>query len=144
MTRFNSIQVAANFDQSLSDSDNIEGFTPNIGSPKTIHIHGIGDLYCYLDAFPEYSEGQSRLDFSTAQSFAGFQMVAYNQARMHRDTLAWLKTNYRGAVSVNLTLDGTTYSDWNAYLRFETSDKVEGMHWFIDVKWIFQLIEEIA
>jgi len=144
MPRWNAVQVATGFSQSLSDSDNIEDITPNVGSPEVVHLAGIGDVYCYVDGFSDYSEGQGRPDFSTAESFVGFEKVTYNQPRMHRDTLAYLKANYRGQVSANLTLDGTTYSDWNAYLSFETGGRVEGMHWFTDVKWIFRLVEEIA
>lgn len=139
----NTVLLAATFDQTLTSSNNIESITPTGGSPKTVHIPGIGDVYCYVLNAPLYSEGQERFDLNAGSGFAGFKQVTYTQQVMHRDTLAYMKTTYRGQVSVNVTLDGSTYSDWNAYLRFQ-HDVDDGREWFRNVRYIFTLIEEIA
>ena len=139
----NTVLLAASFDQTLTDSDNIESFTPSGGTPKTVNIPGIGSVYCYVNTAPQYSEGQERFTPTSGSVFVGFKQVTYSQSVMHRDTLTWLKANYRGQVSVNVTLDGTTYSDWNAYLRFN-HDVDDGREWFRNVQWVFTLVEEIV
>lgn len=139
----NSVWLKSGFDQSLSSSDNIESLTPNIGSPKTIPVPGVGSVYCYVLNTPQYSEGDERSHPNVGSNFAGFQQVVYVQEIMHRDTLAWLKSNYRGQVSVNLTRDSSVYADWNAWLRFQ-HDVDEGREWFRNVRWEFTLLEEIS
>lgn len=141
MTRFNSVQVASGFDQTLTDSDNIEDFTPSTGSPKPEYLAGVGAVYCWVDGHPkEYSRGQKRNGFPSL-SFAGWKRVVYNQPRMHVDTLTWLEANYEGLVTVNLRTSGTTYSQWNAHLSFEIVEKIAYNRCSVD--WIFLLEEAI-
>lgn len=139
MVRYNDVRLKAGFDQTLSDSDNIESFTPNTGSPQQFKLGRAGMVYFGVTQ-REYSEGQQRLSPTTAESFAGFQTVTYVQPGCHPDAYNWLKTNYRGQVTAYLPADGTAYSTWNAYLRFEKSLKEDG--WY-EVRWRFTLVEAI-
>jgi hypothetical protein len=139
MSFLNQVRVASGFDQSLTDSDNIESINPS-GNPLTIHIPSIGDVYCVVNSTPLYSEGQARLSPDAGQSFAGNQQVTYTQPRMHKDTLSYLRANLRGQVTCNVSLDSTTYSEWNARLTFQSDPLQNG--WFT-VRWIFTLIEAL-
>lgn len=139
MARFNNVRMKAGFDQTLSDSDNIEGFTPTGGSPQKFKLGQAGMVYFGLTQ-REYSEGQSRFDPTGAQSFAGFQVVTYTQPACHPDAYAWLVDTYQGAVTVYLPTDGTTSARFNAYLRFEKSLREDG--WY-SVRWRFTLIESL-
>lgn len=137
----NSVWLAATYNQTLTSADNIESFTPNIGTPRKVRVVGVGSVYCYVSSLSTFSEGQERYDPSGAVSYAGFKTVTYVQERMHRDTLAWLIANYRGQVSVNLTQDSTVYADWNALLKFNKT--LIPATEFYSVEWVFTLIEEI-
>jgi hypothetical protein len=139
MARFNNVRMKANFDQSLSDSDNIEGFTPNVGSPQKFKLGQAGMLYFGVTQ-REHSDGQSRFDPNGAQSFAGFQVVTYTQPACHPDAYAWLVSNYQGQVTVYLPTEGTTAARYNAFLRFEKSRREDG--WY-EVRYIYTLIEAL-
>lgn len=140
MTRFNQVRVKANFDQDpLSDSDNIEGFTPTGGSPQKFKLGQAGMVYFGVTP-REYSQGQARFDPTGAQAFAGFQTVTYTQPGCHPDAYAWLVSTYQGQVTCSLPTDGTTYAEYNAFLRFEKSNREDG--WY-EVRWIFTLIEAL-
>lgn len=139
MTRFNNVRVKATFDQALTDSDNIEAFTPNTGSPQKVKAAQAGMVYFYVGE-REYSEGNARLDINGGESFDGFQTVTYKQAACHPDSYAWLIANYRGQVTASFPLDGTTYDDFNCLLRFtkRPSQVVDG--WY-EVLWQFTILE---
>lgn len=141
MTRLNNVQVAAGFDQTLSDSDNIEGFTPTGGSPQQWKAGRAGMVYFAIFE-RDYSEGQPRIDFAAGESFDGFQKVTYRQPGCHPDAYAWLVSNYRGLVTAHLPLAGTTYADYNCKLTFQRrpSQAIEG--WY-EVSWVFTIIEAI-
>lgn len=139
MTRFNNVRVKATFDQSLSDADNIESFTPTGGSPQKFKLAQAGMVYFGV-AQRDYSPGQSRFDPTGAQSFAGFQTVAYTQPTCHPDAYAWLVSNYQGQVTAYLPTDGTTSAVYNAMLRFERASRDDG--WYA-VTWVFTLIEAV-
>lgn len=142
MTNFNQVQVAADFDQTLDSGDNIEAFTPNVGSPKPFKASRAGMVYFAVTS-RDYSEGQSRFDPLNAQTFAGLQIVAYIQPACHPDAYAWLVTNYRGQVTCSVPLYGTTYTTWNAYLRFEKGASSARPGWY-EVRWIFTLVEQLV
>lgn len=142
MPNFNQVRVAADFDQTLDANDNIEAFTPNTGSPKPFKASRAGMVYFAVTS-REFSEGEARLDMSGAESFAGFRQVAYIQPACHPDAYDWLVSNYRGQVTCSVPLRGTTYSTWNARLRFETSPSDTRPGW-LQVRWIFTLIEEVV
>src|SRR5688572_4959145 len=99
MTRYNDIRLKANFDQALSDSDNLEGFTPTGGSPQRFKLGRAGMVYFGISQ-REYSEGQSRFDINGAEDFSGHKVVTYTQAGCHPDAYAWLVSTYRGQVTV--------------------------------------------
>lgn len=139
MARYNDVRVKAGFDQTLTDSDNIEGFTPSGGNPQRFKLGRAGMVYFGVTR-REYREGQSRFSPTSAESFAGFQQVVYVQPGCHPDAYAWLYDTYRGQVTCYVPLDGTTYSRWNAYLRFERSLRDDG--WY-EVRYIFTLIEAL-
>lgn len=142
MPNFNQVLVAANFDQALDSGDNIEAFTPNTGDPKPFKASRAGMVYFAVTG-REYSEGEPRFHPNGAQSFAGFQQVIYTQPACHPDSYAWLVANYRGQVTCEVSLDGTSYSTWNAFLRFEKAPSSARIGWW-EVRWIFQLIEEVV
>lgn len=139
MTRFNNIRMKATFDQTLSDSDNIEGFTPTGGSPQKFKLGQAGMVYFGLTQ-REYSEGQPRFDPTGTQSFAGFETVTYTQPACHPDAYAWMVSTYQGQVTVYLPKDGTTYATYNAMLRLEKSNREDG--WY-QVRYVFTLLEAI-
>lgn len=141
MSNFNQVLVAADFDQTLDANDNIENFTPNVGSPQRFKASRAGMVY-FAVTEREYSEGQSRFDPLSAESFSGLQVVTYIQPACHPDAYDWLVENYRGQVTCSVPLRGTTYSTWNAYLRFESSSSDSRPGWYT-VRWIFTLIEEL-
>lgn len=141
MPNFNQVKVAAGFDQTLDDSDNIESFTPNIGNPKRFKASRAGMVYFAVTG-REFSEGEARFDPLGAEDFAGHKVVTYVQPACHPDAYAWLVANYRGQVTCSVPLDGTTYTTWNAYLRFEKSASGVRRGWY-EVNWIFTLIEEL-
>lgn len=141
MPNFNEVLVAADFDQTLDANDNIESFTPNVGEPKPFKASRAGMVYFAVTS-REYSEGEARFDPLNAQSFAGFQVVTYVQPACHPDAYDWLVTNYRGQVTCSVPLRGTTYSTWNAWLRFETNRSDTRPGW-LQVRWIFTLQEQI-
>lgn len=140
MTRVNGVQVAATYDQTLTDADNIEDFTPSSGS--TFRYPGIGDLYFVLDGIPQYTRGQLRIDPSGGSSFAGLAQVRYRQQACHADSLSWLITNYEGQVTATLRTISTTYADYNCELRFEFSALDNIPDWY-EVTWIFTLVEAL-
>lgn len=142
MPNFNQVQVAADFDQTLDSGDNIEGFTPNTGSPKPFKASRAGMVY-FAVTERVYSEGQARFDPVSAESRAGFQVVTYIQPACHPDAYDWLVDNYRGQVTCSVPLRGTTYSTWNAYLRFEDSPSDVRPGW-LQVRYIFTLLEEVV
>ena|SRR5688572_24024320 len=141
MPTFNEVLVAADFDQTLDANDNIETFTPNVGSPQRFKASRGGMVY-FAVTDREYSEGEARFDPLSAQDFAGHKVVAYVQPACHPDAYAWLVVNYRGQVTCSVPLDGTTYTTWNAFLHFEKSASAVRAGWY-EVRWIFTLIEEI-
>lgn len=117
MPRLNSVQMQSGWDQSLSDSDNIEAFTPSGGSPQTIHVSKAGDVYIFVDGDPEdYSRGQERISGNAGFSYVGKQQVQYKIPRIHVDSLAWLIDNYQGQVTVQMRTDRTTYASYNCWL----------------------------
>lgn len=139
MTRVNNVRLKAGFDQTLSDSDNIEGFTPTGGDPQKFKFAQAGMVYFGLTQ-REYSQGQARFDPTGAQSFAGFQTVTYTQPGCHPDAYAWLVSNYQGQCTVYLPTDGTTSARYNAMLRLEKSNREDG--WY-EVRYVFTLIEAL-
>lgn len=139
MTRFNNVRMKTGFDQTLSDSDNIEGFTPTGGNPQKLKFGQAGMVYFGLTQ-REYSPGQSRFDPTGAQSFAGFPTVTYTQPGCHPDAYAWLVATYQGQVTVYLPTDGTTYARYNAILRLEKTPREDG--WY-SVRYVFTLIEAL-
>lgn len=141
MTRLNTVEVKATFDQTLGDSFNIEGFTPLTGSPETLHIPGIGDIYIWVDGEPVYSEGQQRIDPNAGVSFVGYEQVRYTTSQMHIDSFDWLIDNYRGQVTAFIRRRGTTYARFNCELRFE--QQASQRKNFPQVTWIFTLIEAL-
>lgn len=142
MTFFNNVKIKAGFDQTLTDAENIESFTPNTGSPQQFKA-GRGGMVYFAVAERDYSEGQERLDPDGGSSFAGFKQVRYIQHGCHPDAYDWLVTNYRGQVTCSVPLYGTTYTTWNALLRFtkEPSDERDG--WY-KVTYIFTLVEAVV
>jgi hypothetical protein len=142
MPTFNQVLVAADFDQTLDANDNIEAFTPNTGSPKPFKASRAGMVYFAVTG-REHSEGEARFHPNYAQSFAGSKQVVYIQPACHPDSYVWLVANYRGQVTCEVSLDGTSYSTWNAFLRFEKASSSARIGWW-EVRWIFQLIEEIV
>lgn len=142
MPNFNQVAVAADFDQVLDANDNIEAFTPNTGSPKRFKAARAGMVY-FAVTNREYTEGEPRFDPLGAQSFAGRRQVTYIQPACHPDSYEWLVTNYRGQVTCSVCLDGTTYSTWNAFLRFEKSLSSTHIGWY-EVRYIFSLLEQIV
>ena len=141
MPRLNTVQLKATFDQSLSDSDNIEGFTATGGDPQTLNIPGIGDVFIYVDGEPLYSEGQERIDPNAGVSYVGFEQVRYNTPQMHIDSLEWLIDNYRGQVTANIRKRGTPYARFNCQLRFENQESQRKN--YPQVTWIFTIIEAL-
>lgn len=139
MTRYNDVRIRAGWDETLSDADNIESFTPTGGSPQRFKLGAAGMVYFGVTQ-REYSQGQSRFDPTGAQSFAGFQTVTYTQPGCHPDAYAWLVDNYQGQVTVYLPTDGTTSATYNAILRLEKSPRDDG--WY-SVRWVFTLLEQI-
>lgn len=142
MPNFNEVLVAADWDQTLDANDNIESFTPNTGNPQKFKASRAGMVY-FAVASREFSEGQSRFDPFGAESFAGNRQVIYIQPACHPDSYEWLIANYRGQVTCQVCLDGTTYSQWNARLRFEKSPSQSRIGW-LEVRYIFSLVEEIS
>lgn len=142
MPTFNEVQVAADFDQTLDANDNIETFSPNTGNPQRFKASRGGMVY-FAVTEREYTEGQSRFDPLSAESYAGLQVVTYIQPACHPDAYDWLVTNYRGQVTCSVPLRGTTYTTWNAYLRFESSPSAARPGWR-EVRWIFTLVESIS
>jgi hypothetical protein len=140
MAQWNSVRLKANFGQTLTDSDNIEGFTPTNG--KTVQLPGVGAVYCYVDTTPDYEQGDPRGALSQGISYSGSKRVVYIQPRMHRNSLAWLRSNYQGQVTVYLTLDGTSYARYNAILEFTRNPRINANagDWFDNVEWKFFLI----
>jgi hypothetical protein len=140
MARWNSVRLKANFGQTLTDSDNIEGFTPTNG--KTVRLPGVGAVYCYVDTTPDYSQGKARVDMAGGVSYSGLESCTYTQPRMHRNSLTWLRSNYQGQVTVYLTKDGTSYARYNAYLEFSQNPRINANagDWFDNVEWKFFLI----
>lgn len=136
---FNNVKVKAGWDETLTSTENIETFTPNVGSPQRWKL-GQGGMVYFGVVEREYSEGQPRNDISTAESFSGFETVIYVQPGCHPDAFAWLIANYRGQVTCSIPRFGTTYETFNAYLRFEARRKDDG--WY-SVRWIFTLHEVI-
>lgn len=139
---FNSVLLAADFDQTLTANDNIESFTPNTGSPKPFKTSRAGMVYFAVTG-REFSEGGERIDPTVAVDYAGFRQVRYTQPAMHPDAYEWLLANYRGQVTVNLPLDGTTQSTWNALLRFIKTPSSTKRGWY-QVVWVFTLLEQVA
>lgn len=139
---FNSILLAADFDQILTGADNIELFTPNTGSPQPFKTSRAGMVY-FVVTGREFSEGLERLDPTAAVDYAGFRQARYTQPAMHPDAYAWLVASYRGQVTVNLPLDGTTQSTWNALLRFVKTPSSTKRGWY-QVVWVFTLLELVA
>jgi hypothetical protein len=141
MVFYNEVRVAAGLDQTLSDSDNIEAFTPNTGNPQRFKA-GRGGMVYFAVSQRVYSEGQARFDLNGAQSFSGKRTVNYTQPGCHPDAYEWLVANYRGLVTCNVPQDGTTYDEWNAWLHFEKSPSNDRPGWY-SVRWVFTLIEAI-
>ena len=142
MARHNEVRVAATYDQTLSDSDNIEGFTPSGGSPATFNIPGVGSVYFAVGMIPQYSRGEFRLDPNGGSSFAGLEQVRYLQKMCHADSLVWLIANYEGQVTAQVRTIGTTYAEYNCELRFEYVAIENRPNWF-EVTWIFALVEAL-
>ena len=142
MPDFNQVLIAADWDQTLDASDNIESFTPNTGNPQRFKASRAGMVYFAVQG-REFSEGEPRFDALGGQDFAGHQVVTYTQPACHPDSYAWLVANYRGQVTCSVPLDGTTYSTWNAYLRFEKSASASRIGWY-EVRYIFTLIEQVV
>lgn len=114
MTRLNTLQMASGWDQSLSDSDNIEGFTPTGGSPTRIHVSIAGDVYIFVNGDPEdYSRGQEVFDAAGGFGHRGKKRVDFKLPRIQVDSLAWLYDNYVGQVTARLRTDRTTYATYN-------------------------------
>lgn len=142
MARLNAVRVVATYDQSLSDSNNIEGFTPSGGSPLADNVPGIGSLYFYVGTNPEYSRGQPRHDANGGLSFAGYPQVRYTQEMCHADSLTWLIANYEGQVTASLRTIGTTYASYNCELTFEYTLRENRPDWY-RVIWVFTLVEAL-
>lgn len=141
MPNFNELLVAAGFDETLTSADNIEALTPNTGEPKPFKASRAGMVYFAVTG-REYSEGQARFNPLSAQTFVGLQVVTYVQPACHPDAYDWLVENLRGQVTCNIPLRGTTYTTWNALLRFESGPSDSRPGW-LEVRWIFTLIEEV-
>lgn len=122
MTRLNAVQIQSGYDQSLSDSDNIEGFTPSGGSPQTIKVSKAGNVYIFVDGDPDYSRGQPRINANAGFSYVGYKQVRYRVPRIHVDSLAWLIDNYQGQVTARLRTDRTTYANYNCELSIPDSE----------------------
>lgn len=138
--RFNTVRVKANWDQTLTDSDNIEGFTPNTGSPLQVDSP-VGNVYIFVDGLPEFNRGAPIYDASAGTTYIGMQTVTYTTPQMHMDTYAWLETNYEGQVTAYLRTNSTTYARYNCQLRFQYSPS--DRRTFFTVKWIFTIIEAL-
>jgi len=141
MPNLNTILVAADFDQSLTSNDNIESFTPNTGNPKPFKAARAGMVY-FAVSERVYSEGQERIASDGSVSYAGFPQVVYTQPACHPDSYTWLITNYRGQVTCQVCTDGTTYSQYNASLRFKKEASPVKIGWY-QVRWIFTLVEAL-
>jgi hypothetical protein len=139
---FNTVLLAATFDQTLTGSNNIESLTPNTGNPKPFKASRAGMVY-FAVSERVFSEGQERLSPNGSVSYAGFPVVTYTQLAMHPDSYEWLIATYRGQVTVSLALDGTTYSTWNARLRFVKTPSSTKRGWYA-VQWVFTLIEVVS
>lgn len=140
MPRFNDVQVASGYDQTLSDSDNIEDYTPASG--EQFRLPGIGLVYCAVGSDPDYSPGQLRIAADGTSSYVGFPQSRYMQDMCHVDTLSDLRTNLEGAVTANIRTQGTTYAEYNCQLRFEWQKRQDRYEWYT-VTWIFTIIEAI-
>lgn len=142
MARLNSVRVKASYDQTLTDNDNIESFTPNTGNPKQIWVNrGVGAVYVFVEGEPEYNEGEPVIDPYAGQDHMGFKTVKLVSPQMHVDTYAWLVANYRGQVTAYLRTDGTTYARYNCQLSF--SQQSSGRANYPQVTWEFTIIEEL-
>ena len=141
MTRLNTVEIRATYDQTLGDAYNIEGFTATGGSPQTLHIPGVGDVYTYVDGEPLYSEGQERIDPNAGTSYVGYEQGRYNTPQMHIDSLQWLIDTYRGQVTAYLRKRGTSYARFNCQLRFESQESQRKN--YPQVTWVFTLIEAL-
>jgi hypothetical protein len=108
MAFYNQIRIKAGFGETLSDSDNIEAFTPTGGSPQKFKA-GNGGMVYLAASERVFSEGEPRYHPDGSVSFAGFQTVTYTQPGMHPDSYAWLIANYRGDVTCYVAKDGTTW-----------------------------------
>ena len=60
MARHNDVRLKASYDQTLTDSDNIEDFTPTSG--EQFRVPGVGQVYFAVGSDPDYSPGQPRID----------------------------------------------------------------------------------
>ena len=117
MARLNGLQMASGFDQTLSDSDNIEAIIPNIGDPQTIKVSKAGEVYVFVDGDPEsFSRGQERTDPNAGFSYVGCQQVRFLLPRIHVDSLDYLFENYQGPVTARLRTSNTTYAPYNCQL----------------------------
>ena len=141
MARYNDVRVKAGFDQTLTDSDNVEGFTPTGGNPQRFKLARAGMVYFGLTE-RVYREGEERLHPDGSVSFVGLETVTYEQPGCHPDAYAWLISNYRGDVTCYVPRDGTTYARYNARLRFEKSPSQIMAGWY-EVRWIFSLVEAL-
>jgi hypothetical protein len=140
MARHNDVRLAATYDQTLSDSDNIEDFTPTSG--ETFNIPGVGEVYCGVSTMPSYTAGQAIYDASGGVSYIGYPQSRYTQPMMHVDTLSWLRTNYEGQVTAYIRTDGTTYARYNCQLRLQETNLQNRPDWK-QVTWIFTIIEAL-
>lgn len=142
MARYNHIRIKVGFDQTLTDSDNIESFTPTGGSPQKFKASHGGMVYLAAGE-RVYSEGEPRYHPDGSVSFAGFETVTYTQPGMHPDSYAWLIATYRSDVTCYVATDGTTYARYNARLRFEKSPSQAVEGWY-SVRYVFTLLEVLA
>lgn len=140
MTRFNEVRLKASYDQTLTDSDNIEDFTPSSGEQD--RLPGIGLVYFYVATNPEYSRGEAVNDANAGVQYLGMAQVRYTQQACHIDSFSWLETNYEGQVTAYIRTRGTGYARYNCQLRFEWQDRVDRPDWGI-VTWIFTIVEAL-
>jgi hypothetical protein len=141
MARHNAVRVAVGFDQDpLSDSDNIEGITPSSG--ETFNVPGVGSVYAGVRRNPTHSYGQRRIAADGSASYAGNAQSRYTQSLCHVDTLADLISTYEGPVTANIRALGTTYAEYNCWLRFEYQEIANHPDWF-DVEWVFTIEEAL-
>lgn len=141
MARHNDVRIIAGFNQDpTADGDNIEDITPSSGS--TFNIPGVGSVYYAVSTDPDFSLGQDRYSPVPSSSRAGYKQVRYNQPMCHKDALKYLLDTYEGAVTAYLKLDGTSYADYNCWLRFEYQKLQNRPEWY-DVTWVFTIVEAL-